>query len=116
MPINPVTLDKIDYNVIRQIETKVVDRIVHETKGAELQRENNNKQFDLNKQKKAIEDFERFLSRFGIKFEGKVENKRIKIKIVNLKGDILIEAYVDDLESIFKNIQNSTGSFIDIRG
>lgn len=116
MPINPVTLDKIDYNIIRQIETKVVNRIVHETLGAELQKENNNKQFDLNKQKKAIEDFARFLSKFGIKFDGKVENKKIKIKVINFKGEVLIEAYVDDLDSIFKNIQNNTGSFIDIRG
>lgn len=116
MPINPITLDKIDYNIIRQIETKVVDRIVHETKGVELQSDNNNKQFDFNKQRKAIEDFAKFLSKFGIKFNGKIVNKKIKVKIVNIKGEVLIESYVEDIDSIYKNIQNSTGSFIDIRG
>lgn len=116
MPINPVTLDKIDYNVIRQIEHKIIDRIVHETKGAEIKRDNDGREFDLNRQKKAIEEFAKYLAKYSMKLEGKIIKNKVKLKITNKEGKVLIETYIDDVDSIFRNIQETSGNLIDLRG
>lgn len=116
MPINPVTLDKIDINTIRQIETKIIDRIIHHTTEAQANKKNNNNQFDLNKQYRAIEEFAKYLARFNLKAEGKVEKDKVKLKILNKKGEVLIESYLDDVDYLLRTIQNQTGNLIDFRG
>ncbi|CDF58026.1 hypothetical protein [Thermobrachium celere] len=116
MPINPITLDKIDYHTIKQIQTKIIDRIVHETAQVEINRDYNKKNFNSSKQERAIEEFAKYLLKFNLKLNAEIKNKKIKVKILNDKGNVLIETYVDDLDFIFKNIQYETGNLIDIRG
>lgn len=116
MPINPVTLDKIDINTIKQIETKIIDRIIHHTTEAQANKKNNNNQFDLNKQNRAIEEFAKFLAKYNLRVEGKVEKDKVKLKILNKKGKVLIESYIDDVDYLFRKIQDQTGNIIDLRG
>lgn len=116
MPINPITLDKIDINTIRQIETRIIDRIIHHTAEAQANKRNGNNQFDLNKQNRAIEEFARFLLKYSLKAEGKVEKDKVKLKILNQKGVVLLESYIDDVDYLLRTIQEQTGNLIDLRG
>lgn len=118
MPINPITLDKMEPIVIKQMENKLVDRIVHEIKGTEIQKEKADKEKNFNRenQKKAAEEFGFFLLKHNLKFEYKINKDKIKLKIKDKEGKIIIETEVDDIELLFDRIKKNTGSIIDIRG
>ncbi|MBZ4663101.1 MAG: hypothetical protein JG776_793 [Caloramator sp.] len=116
MPINPITLDKIDINTIRQIETKIIDRIIHHTNEAQANKKNNNNQFDLNKQNRAIEEFAKFLAKYNLRSEAKTEKNKVKLKILNKNGDVLIESHIDDIDYLLRTLQDQTGNLIDLRG
>jgi ABC-type transporter MlaC component len=116
MPINPITLDKIDPLVIRQIETKIVDKIVHEAKSAETKRGNEEKNFDQERQRKFAEEFSSVLAKYNIKLEYRVMKNKVKIKLKDEKGRVLIETEVDDIESLLESFNKMTGKIIDIRG
>lgn len=117
MPINPITLDKMEPVIIKQVENKVVDRIVHEIKGAENgKEEKHNSSFNGENQKKSAEQFSRILSSYNMRLDYKVLKRRIKIKIMDKSGNIIIETEVDDMDVLLKNIEKSTGSIIDLKG
>lgn len=116
MPINPITLDKIDPLMIKQIETKIVDKIVHETKSAETKRGNDEKNFDQERQRKFAEEFSNILMRYNIKLEYKMMKNKVRIKLKDEKGKVLIEMEVEDIESILESFNRMTGKIIDIRG
>lgn len=118
MPINPVTLDKMDSIIIKHIESKMVNRVVHEANGTEIRKEHNNRNnnFNSHKQQQAAEQFGYFLSKFNIKFEYKIIKNRIKIKLRDGKNNILIETEVEDIEDLFKSVRKETGAIIDIKG
>ncbi|SEF99481.1 hypothetical protein SAMN05660865_01490 [Caloramator fervidus] len=115
MGINPITLDKIDPLVIKQIETKIVDKIVHEVKSGELKRDNK-KGFDEEKQRRACEGFAAVLQKYKIKLEYKLEKNKVKIKLKDKDGKIIIEAEVDDVEDLLESFNKITGKIIDLRG
>jgi hypothetical protein len=119
MPINPITLDKIEYNVIKHIESKVVDRIVHDTKNAASTNKdssNSNRNFNSKQQEHASQQFSQYLSRFKIKLEYKILKGKIKIKLKDIDGKVLIETEVEDVEKLFDGIKKETGNIIDLKG
>jgi hypothetical protein len=118
MPINPITLDKMEPSIIRHIENKVVDRVVHEAKntGAAKEEKNGNDNFNGRRQKQAAQQFGYYLSKFNIKLEYKILKDRVKVKLKDSKGRILIETDIKDVESLFENVKKETGSIIDLKG
>lgn len=120
MTVNPVTLDKIEPVVIKNMEHRIVDRIVHEINGAKLNKDNKYREnnFNYRKQEYAAERFSYFLSKYNIKLEYNIDKKRKKVKIrfKDESGAILMETEVDSVEEIFKNISNDTGKIIDLKG
>lgn len=117
MPINPITLDKIEPIVIQRMENQVVDRIVHEIKGAEIQKENNNSNnLNYEKQQMAAEKFGTILSKFNFKFEYRIFKKKVKVKIKDKDGNTIIETEVNDIEELLDNIVKDKGSIIDVKG
>lgn len=118
MPINPITLDKIDNIIIKQIENKVVDRIVHEARGAEIRKESNNKNnnFSGGRQEQAAQQFSYFLSKFNIKLEYKILKDKVKVRIKDKNDNLLIETEVDDVEDLFNSVRKETGAIIDLKG
>jgi len=116
MGINPITLDKIDPLVIKQLEAKIVDKIVHEVKSAELKKDNKEKGFDEERQRKACENFAFILEKYKIGLEYKVEKNKVKIKLRDKDGKIIIETEVDDVENFLESFSKLTGKIIDLRG
>ncbi|KRQ87066.1 hypothetical protein ABG79_01259 [Caloramator mitchellensis] len=118
MPINPITLDKLEPLTIKQIETKIVDRIVHEAKNAESKQDNskNEQNFSHERQQKAAEQFSAYLNRYNIKLEYKILKGRVKIKLKDEKGNVILDTEVGDVEKILNSLNNITGKIIDIRG
>lgn len=118
MPINPITLDKIEPVVIKNIENKVVDRLVHEIKGAEINRDNKNgnREFDGSRQESAARQFGYFLSKYNIKFEYKVLNDKVKFRVRDKDGKLILETEVNDIEKLLEVVKRETGSIIDVRG
>lgn len=118
MPINPITLDKIEPIVIRNIENRAIDKIVHEVKESNISHDNSdgNSNFDGQKQQKAAEKFGYFLSKFNIKFEYKILKNRIRVKIKDIENRVLIETDIEDIEKLIENIKKETGSIIDMKG
>lgn len=118
MPINPITLDKIEHVVIKNIENKVVDRLVHEIKGAEINRDNKNgnRDFDGSRQESAARQFGYMLSKYNIKFEYKVLRDRVKFKVKDKENNLILDTEVDDIEKLLETIKRETGSIIDVRG
>ncbi|MCX7904164.1 MAG: hypothetical protein N2486_06600 [Caloramator sp.] len=116
MPINPITLDKIDPLLIKQIETKIVDKIVHETKSAETKRGNDEKNFDEERQRKFAEEFSNVLAKYNIKLEYRMMKNKVRIKLKDEKGKVLIETEVEDIELLLESFNKITGKIIDIRG
>lgn len=115
MPINPFTLNRIEPQIIKHIETKLVDRVVHDVKAIEIKKEQDQKNFDFNKQQKSLEEFVKYLAKYNIKVEGKIEKNKVKLKILSSTGDVLIEEDAYSIDSLFRYIQDSTGSLIDLR-
>lgn len=118
MPINPITMDKIEPIVIRNIENKVIDRLVHEIKGAEINRDNRkgNKEFDSSSQENAAKQFGYILSKYNMKFEYKLLKDRVNFKVKNKDGNVIIENETDDVEKLLDAIKKETGSILDVRG
>jgi hypothetical protein len=117
MPINPITLDKIEPIVIDKMGNKVIDRIVHEIKGAEIQKENkNSNNLNYKKQQMAAEKFGAVLSKYGFKFEYSIFKKKVRVKIKDKDGKTIIETEVDDMEELLDNIIKDKGSIIDVKG
>lgn len=118
MPINPITLDKLEPIVIKNMENKIIDRIVHEIKGPEFAREDKSKSnnFNQKQQEKAAEQFVYFLSKFNIKLEYKIYKNKVKVRIKDKDDKILLENEVDDIEELLKNISRDTGKIIDLKG
>lgn len=117
MPINPITLDKIEPVVIRNIENNVVDRLVHEIKGGEINKENKkgDRQFDGSRQQSAAEQFGFILSKYKIKFEYKLLKDKVRIKIRDKDGRVIIETEVSDIEKLLESVKKETGGIIDLR-
>lgn len=118
MPINPITLDKLEPITIKHIENKIIDRIVHEIKGSELAREDKSKgnNFNQEQQEKAAEKFVYFLSKFNIKLEYKIHKNKVKVRIKDKNGKVLLENEVDNIEELLKNVSRDTGKIIDLKG
>ena len=117
MPVNPITLDKIEPIVIDKMGNKVIDRIVHEIKGAEIQNGNPNpNNLNYEKQQMAAEKFGVVLSKYGYKFEYSIFKKKVKVKIKDKDGKMIIETEVDDMEELLDNIIKDKGSIIDVKG
>lgn len=118
MPINPITLDKLEPTTIKSIEHKIIDRIVHEIKGAEITREDNNRgnNFNQEQQEKAAEKFVYFLSKFNIKLEYKLLKNKVKVRIKDKNGNIILENEVDNVEELLRNVSRDTGKIIDMKG
>ena len=117
MPINPITLDKYEPNIIKQIEHKVIDRIVHETKNSQPSREDGNKNnFNGQKQEQAAKQLGQYLAKFNIKLEYKIFKKKVKIKLRDKDGNLILETDIDDIEGLFESVRKETGNIIDVRG
>ena len=117
MPINPITLDKVEPIVIDKMENKVIDRIVHEIKGAEIQKENNNSSsFNFQEQQMAAEKFAIILSKYNFKLEYSILKKKVKIKLKDKNGNTIIETEIDDIKELLNNIAEDKGSIIDVKG
>jgi hypothetical protein len=118
MPINPITLDKIEHITIKQIEHKIIDRIVHEINGTNISKNDSHPQQNFNRehQEKAAEKFVYFLSKYNIKLEYKVLKNRVKVKIKDKNGQLILENEVENIEDLFKNIAKDTGKIIDLKG
>lgn len=118
MPINPITLDKFEPLTIKNIENKIIDRIVHEIKGSELAKEDKNRgnNFNQKQQEKAAEQFVYFLSKFNIKLEYKIYKNKVKVRIKDKNGKIILENEVDNIEELLKNVSRDTGKIIDLKG
>ena len=118
MPINPMTLDKIEPLTIKNMENKIIDRIVHEIRGSELAKEDKNTEnnFNQKQQEKAAEKFVYFLSKFNIKLEYKVYKNRVKVRIKDKNGKVILENEVDNIEELLKNVSRDTGKIIDLKG
>jgi hypothetical protein len=119
MPVNPITLDKIEPAVIKEMENKAIDTIVREVRGGEIRKEANNQSGNFNRdsQEKSAMEFEQYLHKFNLNLEYKIKKDRIKIKIKDKDGKVLVESETSDLENIIKNINDDQkGSIIDIKG
>ncbi|MDF2673253.1 MAG: hypothetical protein K0R09_1518 [Clostridiales bacterium] len=118
MPINPMTLDKLEPITIKNIEHKIIDRLVHEIKGAEIAKEDKNRgnSFNQKQQEKAAEKFVYFLSKFNIKLEYKIYKNRVKVRIKDKNGKVILENEVDNIEELLKNVSRDTGKIIDLKG
>lgn len=118
MPINPITLDKLEPQVIKQMEHKIVDRIVHEIKGSTLANEdkNRNPNFSKEHQEKAAEKFSYFLSKFNIKLEYKVFKDKVRVKLKDKNNQTILESEVEDVDTLLKNVSRETGKIIDLKG
>lgn len=118
MPINPITLDKKEPLVIKQIEQRVVDRIVHEARGAEIKKEQDgNKQgFNQQSQEKEAQKLGQYLSGFQLKLDYKVGKTRIRVKIIDREGNLLVDTEVQDIERLHSAIRKETGAIIDMKG
>lgn len=118
MPINPITLDKLEPIVIKNMENKIIDRIVHEIRGAEIAKEDKSKgnSFNQKQQEKAAEQFVYFLSKFNIKLEYKIYKNRVKVRIKDKDGKVILENEVDNIEELLKNVSRDTGKIIDLKG
>lgn len=118
MPVNPITLDKIEPLTIKSMENKIIDRLVHEIRGPELAKEDQNKgnNFNPKQQEKAAEQFVYFLSKFNIKLEYKIYKNRVKVRIKDKDGKVILENEVDNIEELLKNITRDTGRIIDLKG
>lgn len=117
MPINPITLDKLEPVIIKSIENNVVDRLVHEIKGGEINKENKkgDRQFDGSSQKNACEQFGLILSKYNIKLEYKLLKDSVKIKIRDKDGKVIIETDISDIEKLLESVKKETGGIIDLR-
>ncbi|EYE88825.1 hypothetical protein Q428_05995 [Fervidicella metallireducens AeB] len=118
MSINPFTLDKIEPLIIKQVEQRIVDRIVHEVKGAELSKDKNssNKNFNEQRQQKAAEEFTALLSRFNIKVEYRLHKNKVKLKMYDKDNNEIYDSEVDDVEDLLLKVRRTTGNFIDLKG
>jgi hypothetical protein len=119
MPVNPITLDKIDSTIIKNVEHKVVDRIVHEIKGTEINKDNQkneNNSFNQQKQEHAARQFGLYLSKYGIKFQYKMLKNKVKVAIRDKNDRMLLDTELDDIEELLKRMQKETGSIIDLKG
>ena len=121
MPISPITLDKLEPVTIKHMENKLIDRIVHEIKGAEIQRDNKkrndeNGSFNQDKQEKAAQEFGYILSKFKMKFNYKIYKNKVHISIKDKDDNLLIETEIDDIETLLSRLDRDTGSIIDMRG
>lgn len=118
MPVNPITLDKLEPVTIKNMENKIIDRIVHEIRGPELAKGDKSKEYNFNQkqQEKAAEQFVYFLSKFNIKLEYKIYKNRVKVCIKDKDGKIILENEVDDIEKLLKNVSRDTGKIIDLKG
>lgn len=118
MPINPFTLDKIEPLIIKQVDHRIVDRIVHEVKGAELSKDknNSNNNFNEERQQKAAEEFSTLLSKFNIRVEFKLHKNKVKLKMYDKNNNEIFDSEVDDVEDLLLKVRKSTGNFIDLKG
>jgi hypothetical protein len=118
MPINPITLDKKDPLIIKKIEQRVVERIVHEARGAEIRKEQDNKNHSFNqeKQEREVQKLGQYLYGFNLKLEHKVKKNRTRIRIIDRDGNLLIDTEIEDVESLHNAIKKETGAIIDMKG
>jgi hydroxymethylpyrimidine pyrophosphatase-like HAD family hydrolase len=117
MPVNPITLDKIEPVVIKQVESKIIDRIVHESKETETNKENSNsRNFNRQQQEQAAQKFEYFLSKYNMVFEYTIHKNRFKIRIKDKNKKLIIETELDDMEKLLDGVKKETGSIIDLKG
>jgi len=117
MAINPFTLNKIDPVIVRQVEHRVVSGIVHEMKGAEAKKDDNqqNPSFNQQSQQRAAEQFAQFVSTFNLRLEHKIERNKIKIKLKDKKDNLLFESEIDDIEAVLNNVTKFCGNFINTK-
>jgi hypothetical protein len=116
--ISPVTLDKIEPHVIKSIEHKVVNKIVHESNRSESSRDDNNRNNNFNgkQQERAAQHFNQYLLKFKIKLEYKVLKNKVKVRLKDKEGKLLLEIEVDDIEKLFEGVKKETGNIIDLKG
>lgn len=124
MPVNPITLDKLDPLVINGMQVKMVDTIVHEIKESGISRDNKDKEdrkndeecFNDRQQDNAGKEFKAMLAKYGLILEYRMYKKRIRIKIKDKNGNILIDTIVDNMVSLLDSVRKKSGSLIDVRG
>ena len=120
MAVNPITFDKMEPVIIKKIETRLVESLVHEIKGSEIDKDEFKKRkknllLSKKEKEKYIKLFGEYLQKHNFLLDYEILETQIKIKIKDSNGNILIESYVLDIKSLYDSI-HSTGGIIDTKG